>query len=330
MDKYFICLANSYKHGGRCLAGIEVTFVAEDRPVIVRHSDGRPRWIRPVSNEPDGSIPNEIAKDIKLFSVVRLVDAVPCPDKAHVEDTKYSKVECGNGHFTPNEELLKLCLDKKHQNIFYFQGKAVPAQMVERLDYSLMLIKPDDVQAYIDEEREKSKYRMKFSYFGLHYDFPITDPVFLEAFKMDPEHYSDLKDIYLALSLGLEFEGFHYKLVAAVIQIEDSSKQEKTDDWFEEYDKLLSQLINQKKALEEQMASLRASLIEQMELRGLEKVDSKQFSVVYSPSKTIMKFDGKTFRKENEDLYAHYCKAYEKGASIVVRSKPQNNDDCNE
>ena len=275
MDKYIICLANSYKHGGRCIAGIEITFDANGKPFIVRHPDGRPVWLRPVSDSPDGSIPNEIAKDIKLFSVIKVTDVVPCPNKAHVEDIKYSQLESRHGYFTPNDNLLQLCLDKKHQNIFYFQGKAVSAQMVERLDYSLMLIKPNDVEAYVDENREKSKYRMKFSYYGSHYDFSITDPEFLEAFKTNPELGSNLKNVYLALSLGMEFEGFHFKLVATVIQLEDSMiefAKEGPNDWFITYERVMINLIEKKKAIEEQIAALRADLINQMEQRGLEKV----------------------------------------------------------
>jgi hypothetical protein len=57
---------------------------------------------------------------------------------------------------------------------------------------------------------------MKFTYYGSNYDFPITDPYFLDAFKKNPERYTDLKGVYLTLSLGLEFEGFHFKLVAGV------------------------------------------------------------------------------------------------------------------
>ena len=30
MDKYFICLANSYKRGGRCIAGVEVLVNQDD------------------------------------------------------------------------------------------------------------------------------------------------------------------------------------------------------------------------------------------------------------------------------------------------------------
>ena len=217
MDKHFICLANSYKHGGRCLAGIEITFDAERKPVIVRYPDGRPRWIRPVSNEADGAIPTKVASGINLFSLVKLTEVFPCPNKAHVEDTRYTSMQYRNGYFIQNDELLRQCIDTKHQNVFYFQGKAIPATMIERLDYSLMLIKPEKAQAYIDEEREKSKYRMRFSYYGSNYDFPITDPVFLEAFKKRPDSFSDMQDVFLTLSLGMEFEGFHFKLVAAVL-----------------------------------------------------------------------------------------------------------------
>lgn len=326
MDKYFICLANSYKHGGRCVAGIEIAFDANGKPIIVRHPDGRPCWIRPISHEPDGSIPNEIAKDIKLFAVVKLIDVISRPNKAHVEDTLFSQMECRHGHFIQNDELLQLCLDKKHQNVFYFQGKAVPAQMVERLDYSLMFIHPENTLAYIDEKREKSKYRMKFTYYGSNYDFPITDPVFLEEFKNNPEYFVQMSDVYLTLSLGLEFEGFHYKLVAAVIQTKKPLIQEEPNDWFEEYETELACLIDQKKAVEEQIVSLRTKLIGQMEQRGLNKIDSNKFTVVYTPARTIMQFDTKSFRIENEELYAHYCKPHNKEASIVVRRKQQNEE----
>lgn len=322
MDKYIICLANSYKHGGRCIAGIEITFDTNGKPFIVRHPDGRPIWLRPVSDSPDGSISNEIAKDIKLFSVIKVTDVVPCPNKAHVEDIKYSQLEGQHGYFTPNDNLLQLCLDKKHQNIFYFQGKAVSAQMVERLDYSLMLIKPNDVEAYVDENREKSKYRMKFSYYGSHYDFSITDPEFLEAFKTNPELGSNLKNVYLALSLGMEFEGFHFKLVATVIQLEDSMiefAKEGPNDWFITYERVMINLIEKKKAIEEQIAALRADLINQMEQRGLEKVHSSELTVSYTPARTVMQFDSKAFRSENEALYRQYCKPHKKEASIVVR-----------
>ena len=227
MDKYFICLANSYKHGGRCIAGIEVVPQSDGSLVIVRHDDGRPRWIRPVSMSVNGEIPNHLAESFKIFSLVKLTEVEPCPDKAHTEDVHCSRMEICPLDVSPTKDFLKQLIDAQHQTAFYYKGKAIPAKIIDRLDYSLMLIHPENAVAYCDEERENSKYRIKFSYFGSNYDFPITDPIFLEQFKKSPEKYADLKEVYLVLSLGMEFEGFHFKLVATVVFPKDLDVTEK-------------------------------------------------------------------------------------------------------
>ena len=227
MEKYFICLANSYKHGGRCIAGIEVVPQSDSNLVIVRHDDGRPKWIRPVSMSANGEISNHLAESFKIFSLVKLTEVEPCPDKAHTEDVHCSRMEICPIELSPSNAFLNQLLDTRHQAVFYYRGKAIPAKIIDRLDYSLMLIHPENACAYCDEERENSKYRMKFTYFGSNYDFPITDPVFLEQFKKNPDDFSDLKGVYLVLSLGMEFEGFHFKLVATVLFPKDLDAIEK-------------------------------------------------------------------------------------------------------
>ena len=217
MEKFFICLANSYKHGGRCIAGIEVVPQADGSLDIVRHDDGRPRWIRPVSMSANGEIPNHLAESFKIFSLVKLTDVEPCPDNAHTEDVHCTRMEICPFELSPTKDFLNQLIDTQHQAVFYFRGKSIPTTIIDRLDYSLMLIHPDNACAYCDEGRENSKYRMKFTYNGSNYDFPITDPVFLEQFKKSPDSYADLDGVYLVLSLGIAFEGFHYKLVATVL-----------------------------------------------------------------------------------------------------------------
>ncbi len=217
MEKYFICLANSYKHGGRCIAGIEVVPQSDGSLGIVRHDDGRPRWIRPVSMSANGEIPNHLAESFKIFSLVKLTDVEPCPDNAHTEDVHCTRMEICPFELSPTKDFLNQLIDTQHQAIFYFRGKSIPTTIIDRLDYSLILIHPDNACAYCDEGRENSKYRMKFTYNGSNYDFPITDPVFLEQFKKSPDSYADLDGVYLVLSLGIAFEGFHYKLVATVL-----------------------------------------------------------------------------------------------------------------
>lgn len=227
MEKYFICLANSYKHGGRCIAGIEVVPQSDGSLGIVRHDDGRPRWIRPVSMSANGEIPNHLAESFKIFSLVKLTDVEPCPDNAHTEDVHCTRMEICPFELSPTKDFLNQLIDTQHQAIFYFRGKSIPTTIIDRLDYSLMLIHPDNACAYCDEGRENSKYRMKFTYNGSNYDFPITDPVFLEQFKKIPDSYADLDGAYLVLSLGIAFEGFHYKLVATVLIPNDLDVAEK-------------------------------------------------------------------------------------------------------
>ena len=268
MDKHFICLANSYKHGGRCIAGIEVVPQSDGSLTIVRHGDGRPRWIRPVSMSVNGEIPNHLAESFKIFSLVKLYDVEPCPDKAHTENVHCSRMEICPFELLPTKAFLNQLIDTQHQAVFYYRGKAIPATIIDRLDYSLMLIQPENVSAYCDEERENSKYRMKFTYFGSNYDFPITDPVFLEQFKKSPEKYTDLNGVYLVLSLGMEFEGFHFKLVATVMFPSDcpslSDKPSLLDKshWFQEIEQEMLRLIESKNEIEERINALRIKIKE--------------------------------------------------------------------
>ena len=91
------------------------------------------------------------------------------------------------------------------------------------------------------------------------------------------------------------------------------------ENWFEVYDQQLARLIEQKKVIETQIEELRRNLVEQMELHGEEKVSSERFTVTYQPPRTVMQFDGKAFREENQALYDRYCKPKKREAMIVVR-----------
>ena len=391
MDKYFICLANSYKRGGRCFAGVEIVFDANGGLRPVCDDNGRPRWIRPIATTTYGEIHNYVAEDIELLSIVKLYNVVPCPNKPHTENVYYSKLEQCKCDLSHDVSIINHLFDNTHQAIFHNRGRAVSAEMSVGIDYSLMLIHAENACAYIDENREKSKNRMSFTYYGADYDFPITDPIFLDEFKKEPEHYVNIPDVYLTLSLGLEFEGWHHKLVAGVIipttsslkkDVEDVSYMEqqkrlytnayakwtpeddsrlkelylqgtsiqgltqifgrnegaiysrisklgledervvpqRTDkNWFDKYDQELARLLDKRNEIDEQINEIRTKILEQMESHGLDKIHSEKFSVSYTPAKTVMQFDSRAFRAENELLYINYCKPKQREASIVVK-----------
>ncbi len=328
MDKYFVCLANSYKRGGRCIAGVEIAY-NQRQWEIVKNDDGSPRWVRPIANTQYGEIPNYIAYGIKLLSVVKLTDVQICPDNVHYENVKYSQIKVCPLAYPPEAVTLNQFVDSSHQSVFGSRGKAISADMVPRLNYSLMLIRAENAQAYIDENREKSKSRMKFKYYGTEYDLPITDPFFLDEFKKQPNRFTHIPNIYLILSLGLEYEGWHHKLVSGIIIPSDLAQPRPIEseacdqyiepNWFDEYEQELSQLIDKKAEIEERINELRQKIIAQMERHGVYKVNSTQFAVSYTPAKTVMQFDSKAFKTENEDLYSVYCKPKQREASIIVK-----------
>ena len=404
MDKYFICLANSYKRGGRCIAGVEVVSNGNGKWKLVHNDDGNPHWIRPIAKTTYGEIPNYLAEDIQMLSVVRLSNVDPCPEGAHTENVYYSRIEQFDYDISQLLSSMNQFIDSRHQSIFHNRGRAVSAEILGGINYSLMLIHPDEASAYRDENREKSKNRMKFTYYGVEYDFPITDPVFLDKFKREPERYDNIPDVYLSLSLGLEFEGWHHKLVAGVIIPTNITKPNDTDgisymdqqkqlhhnayakwtneddeqlcklveeaisiqelcrifernegairsrisklglvvepstthifdsgaknfnmsqknqsDWFGKYERELARLLDKKNEIEEQINEVRAQILQGMETHGLDKIYSEQFSVSYTPAKTVMQFDSRSFRVENEELYTSYCKPKQREASIVVK-----------
>lgn len=215
MDKYFICLANSYKRGGRCIAGIEILYDSTNDWTIIHNEDGTPHWIRPIAHTTYGEIPNITANKIQYFSIVKLTGVTPCPKELHTEDVNYSLMEVCD-KIKPTTEILDRFVDNIHTKIFFNQWKAIPVGSNFPDAYSLMIIHPESILTYVDDSWEKSKIRIKITFNGTTYDLPVTDPIFIDAYRANPNILQNESNIYLALSLGLDFEGWHHKLIATV------------------------------------------------------------------------------------------------------------------
>lgn len=217
MDKHFICLANSYKRGGRCIAGIEVAIDTDNHWSLLCHSDGSPRWIRPIDRNTEyGEITESDARFIPMYTVVKLTDVEPCPHQSHSEDVFYSQMS-PVGMIHPSDEVLRSFEDKTHHEIFYSTDLGISPDVYAQGGYSLMLIHPDGFRFVEDPTKNRAKYRMTFSYNGVTYDFSVTDSSFYEFVAHHPDAINALNDLYLTLSIGLEYEGRHHKLIAGVI-----------------------------------------------------------------------------------------------------------------
>ena len=120
-------------------------------------------------------------------------------------------------------------------------------------------------------------------------------------------------------SIGMEqkYYGAEYNLKPMEFCREQDAPT--TEDWFKEYEEKLERLQAEKADIEEQIQDIRSAILQQMEERQLDKLESSTYSINYYPPRTVMQFDSKAFKEENETLYNEYCSPKDKEASIIVR-----------
>lgn len=217
MKTRFICLANSRKYGGRCLAGLQIN----DEDDIVRLSDGRPRWIRPVWPENGGAIPFYHVERIRLLDIVEVDVARPVWDGFQTENYRFDVSSLRVvGQYAFTTALLNALTYTETAEILGNVAHSVSVEEARFLDHSLALIRvqPPFVfyQKFVGPHR-KEQLRMKFCYERVSYDLSVTDPAFLETYRQNPDCLKGLDDVYLCVSLGGEHDGAHYKLVAGVV-----------------------------------------------------------------------------------------------------------------
>ena len=99
----------------------------------------------------------------------------------------------------------------------------------------------------------------------------------------------------------------------------NTTESELPNDWFEDYEQELYRLQLEKAAIEKKINDIRSQILQEMEQRNLDKLNSAKYSVSYCPPRTIMQFDSKAFKEEHGDLYLSYCLPKEKEASIIVK-----------
>ncbi|SEJ73300.1 hypothetical protein SAMN04487995_6173 [Dyadobacter koreensis] len=212
----FVCLANSVKEGGRCLAGIELN--KNNEPLIGKNG---PKWIRPICKTQHGKIYTHWVTHIKLLDIVE-IESTGFPGKpSYQSENIFFKDEDLKvvGRFDRNE-LSNLCDNRYY--IFGNWGKALSTDEIVFLDYSLVLIHVSQFQVterINPDDPGKKKIRLQFSYHETNYDFPVTDPVFLQLYGSNPAILEIISSLYLCVSIGINFNGWYYKLVAGIVTV---------------------------------------------------------------------------------------------------------------
>ena len=220
--KRIVCFANSRKMSGRCVAGKELL------------PGGRPGpWLRPVSNRAKEEV-SEQERRYANDSEPRLLDVVDIPvlmphPTAHQRE---------NWRLDPARRWVKVDRIRWDDLPGWVDGDAplwtnghstagggndrVPIADASMQTDSLRLIRVDRLLVSVAEPpRPSSLYpvlRGSFRYNGAEYTLRITDAESESGSSDLPCGDYPVGERYLTISLGEPFDGYAYKLIAAIIK----------------------------------------------------------------------------------------------------------------
>lgn len=224
-SKTIVCLANSWKLGGQCIAGKEIL------------PTGFGLWIRPVSQVPSGELRGERyyadGTDPKLLDKITIRFLKPSPHgfqtENHVVDPNLRWVKEGVlawDELAPALDTPVGSLWVNGHSTYRGLNDEIPEREANRLTSSLALIEPNGLVLTIDTEgREfgnpRRRVRADFRLYGERYVLPVTDPVANGDLQNEPDGTElHIPVARLCISIGEPFKerGACYKLVAAVIR----------------------------------------------------------------------------------------------------------------
>lgn len=218
MKKMFICLANSKKYGGRCLAGIEACRDESGTLQIIRDTNDLPKWIRPVSHSAYGEIPEKLVKHLRLCDLVSFEMETACPIEFQRENVfflGFTFEKTGNINLKINN-LVQL-VDTR-ESLLGNCRKSLSSSEIAILDHSIVLIRTESASVRL-YEIGATHLRMIFYYQDTEYDLPVTDIDFYLQWIDTPGLLSSKMHLFLCISLSREKEGYYYKLVAGVLPV---------------------------------------------------------------------------------------------------------------
>lgn len=220
-SKTIVCLANSRKTSGRCIAGKEVL------------DDGYGEWIRPISLRDTSEISEEERRydngdDSKILDIIEIQFIKHSPyghqTENHKIDSNYYWVKKGEFLWADLSQIVENPPDLWGTGFSSYSGAndRIPIDQALGYDYSLTLIKLKSLDVRVDQEgaqfgNPKRYVRAQFYYNEQYYGIVVTDPIAERAFFSKPNGRYSVDDVYLCVSLGNEYDGYYYKFIAAII-----------------------------------------------------------------------------------------------------------------
>jgi hypothetical protein len=225
--KNIACFANSRKTSGRCIAG------------KVYENGNFGDWIRPVSSRPD----EEISEDDRQYQsgdYANLLDIVSVPILRPVpEGFQTENHLIDDGYYWTREGTLawnQLADAVDHVHALWINGYSsyngqndrVPERMAEEIEGSLFFLGPTSLHLNVSAEgaafgNNKRTVRAFFRHNQTQYGIKVTDPVIEIAFLRRADGRYRLDSTFVCVSLAKGWNGFCYKVAAAIITPERTS-----------------------------------------------------------------------------------------------------------
>ncbi|HWR46939.1 MAG TPA: hypothetical protein VN327_04865 [Pseudonocardiaceae bacterium] len=222
MIKRLVCLANSRKLHGRCIAG---------RELLARNLG---EWIRPVSDR-EGEEVSDSERKYEDGGDPRVLDIIDVP----LIGPKVKSHQSENWLLDPSKYWRKVG-EFGHRNLSFLadapgplwinghqtnngQNDCVPVEEADKTDGSLKLIAvASGLQLCVCRTGEnfgnpRRRAQAEFSFGGMNYRLWVTDPLIETEYLARVDGVYALGSSYLTISLGEPWDGRCYKLVAAII-----------------------------------------------------------------------------------------------------------------
>ncbi len=222
--KRIVCLANSRKASGRCIAGKE----------IAANNRGSEGWVRPVSARPSGEV-SEHERQYTDGSDPRVLDLIdvpvlrPAPEDYQQENwlIDNQRYWVNTGRVSPNDlgQLIDPVAPLWPDGYSTYNGlnDRVPLEDARNLRNSLRLIKVSNLTLSVSAPGEifgnlRRSAQGRFQYNNVDYRLRVTDPIYERRYLPQPDGDYPIGECFLTISLGEPFQGYSYKLIAAIIK----------------------------------------------------------------------------------------------------------------
>lgn len=220
--KRIICLANSRKLNGRCIAGKELRneqSVGWLRPVSAREHEEVSEYERQYSDGSDPQVLDII--DVPLLEARPrehqqenwLLD--PCLYWKKISRAKWSDLA------RLTDPIEPLWIEGSHT--FNGLNDQIPLVQISAIRSSLRLLHVNKMTLSVFAPREafgnpKRRVQGCFRHNAKEYRLWVTDPIYEKAYLAKEDGHYEVGEAFLTVSLGEPYNDYCYKLIAAIIE----------------------------------------------------------------------------------------------------------------